>query len=178
VLQLWQTLRHTPILQHLCIHDLYIIYSCDPFWWMDGMKGTRGFHPCPGNHLQNSTATCGIFSMIKSNISSVMSSIWSELVCSSSHFNSFSSSSRLPSYIVGMPFSKYISLGTLLMPYSTASSGLSIFTKVMPNASHSSSMFSSSSSTFCDFLSLLSSGKQLMDQNAPTLRIQCIYVFF
>lgn len=108
-------------------------------------------------HLQNNTATWCIFEIMISNISSVTSSISSELVWSSIHLSSSSSFSRLPSYTVGIPFSKYKSFGSFSMPYSFASSTLSIFTKAMPSWSHSSSMFSNSARTLSDFLSLLSS---------------------
>lgn len=107
--------------------------------------------------LQKITATCGIFSSINSNISFVISSISSDLACCSNHFNNDSSSSSCPSYTVGMPFSKYNSAGNESIPYSFASSMSSILTNAIPNASHSSSIASSSSKTFCDLTSLLSS---------------------
>lgn len=107
--------------------------------------------------LQKRTAMYGIFSRIISNISSVISSISSDFVCCSNHFNNDSSSSSRPSYTVGMPFSKYNNAGIDSIPYSFASSMLSILTNVMPSESHSSSIFSSSSRTFCDLSSLLSS---------------------
>lgn len=113
------------------------------------------------NHWQKRTATWGIFSMIISSTSSVMSSIWSVFCWFSNHFRTFSSSSRFPSYNVGIPFSKYSRLGIFSIPYSFASSRLSIFTKITPIWSHSSSMFSSSLRIFCDFRSLLSSKDNL-----------------
>lgn len=64
---------------------------------------------------------------------------------------------KLPLYISGIPFSKYTKAGNFSIPYSLASSELSIFTKVTPILSHSSSIFSSSFNTLSDFLSLLSS---------------------
>ena len=70
----------------------------------------------------------------------------------------------LPSYTCGIFFSKYTNVGILSMPYSFASSSLSIFTNAIPFASHSSSMFSSSNKTFWLFFWSLSSAWKKMRQ--------------
>lgn len=70
-------------------------------------------------------------------------------------------------------------VGNLSIPYSNASSLLSIFTKTIPLESHSSSIFSSSVKACCDSPSSSSSEKQIYNKNKKmnTYRLNYLIVY-
>lgn len=118
----------------------YLYHSCTQ---------PRGFY-CTDTHANYSFNNLFICAILKT--------------CCPKHCSNIQYWQVLPSYTCGIFFSKYTNVGILSMPYSFASSSLSIFTNAIPFESHSSSMFSSSNNTFWLFFWSLSSAWKKWDR--------------